>query len=185
MRRLTGIIPILILLAGSYRFSATAQVSQSPPAEFGGHVVLTRLSNPDYPAIARAAGVWGDVLVKVVVGTNGEIESAAVLSGPLMLRPAALSSAQRSTFECQRCERGSESYLLLYSFRMIAQGDCCNAYGAPAAVTSAPDPADAAETRVKISIPHACLCDPASSMTRKVRTFRCLWLWKCSRSADK
>ena len=49
---------------------------------------------PAYPAAASAAGVQGDVVVEAVVGRGGEVVGTRVVSGPLLLRTAALEAVQ-------------------------------------------------------------------------------------------
>ena len=48
-----------------------------------GEVVLTSLSNPVYPQLAKAARVAGDVELNLNVRANGTVESADVISGPI------------------------------------------------------------------------------------------------------
>lgn len=50
---------------------------------------------PEYPAQAIAAGVEGQVTVRAVVGPRGNIIDAEVVSGPPMLREAALDAVAR------------------------------------------------------------------------------------------
>jgi len=45
---------------------------------------------PVYPAIARAAGVHGTVVLQATISKNGTIENLRVVSGPPMLQQAAL-----------------------------------------------------------------------------------------------
>lgn len=49
---------------------------------------------PVYPAIARAAGVSGQVIISAVISGTGTIESLQVISGPQALRRAALGAIQ-------------------------------------------------------------------------------------------
>ena len=53
---------------------------------------------PLYPAEARAAGVRGTVVVKIVVDEGGGVESAAAESGPFMLRESAEEAARQARF---------------------------------------------------------------------------------------
>ena len=50
---------------------------------------------PEYPADAIAAGVQGEVTVRAIVGPNGNVIEARVVSGPPLLRDAALQAVQR------------------------------------------------------------------------------------------
>ena len=105
--------------------SVAASLAISRSAQ-DGTAVLKSLSNPMYPPLARMANVSGDVRVVVSLRRDGTIASATVLSGPLMLREAALESAQHSVFDCYACV-SDKSYLLVYKFEQLAGDDCCTA----------------------------------------------------------
>ena len=53
---------------------------------------------PVYPAIARAAHVEGTVLVKAIIGRDGRIESLQAVSGPEMLRSAAVEAIRAARY---------------------------------------------------------------------------------------
>ena len=53
---------------------------------------------PQYPAIARAAGVQGTVVVAAVISLEGRIESLRVLSGPPLLVDAAVSAIRQARY---------------------------------------------------------------------------------------
>jgi TonB family protein len=53
---------------------------------------------PFYPAEAKAAGVSGTVVVKVVLDESGRVETAEAVSGPFMLRGAAEDAARLAQF---------------------------------------------------------------------------------------
>ena len=57
---------------------------------------------PVYPAIARAAHVEGTVVVEAIISRSGTIESLHVLSGPMMLRSAALDAIQAARYKPYR-----------------------------------------------------------------------------------
>lgn len=54
---------------------------------------------PVYPAIARAAGVSGQVVVSAIISNTGAIESLQVISGPGLLRQAALEAIQAARYK--------------------------------------------------------------------------------------
>ena len=56
-------------------------------------ILLTKYP-PAYPAIAKAAGVQGTVVLQATISKNGTIENLRVLSGPLMLQQAALDAVK-------------------------------------------------------------------------------------------
>ena len=53
---------------------------------------------PAYPAIARAAGVQGTVVVAAIISTEGRIESVRVVSGPPMLVNAAVQAIEQARY---------------------------------------------------------------------------------------
>jgi len=53
---------------------------------------------PVYPAIARAAHVEGSVVIEAVISKAGRIESLSVVSGPEMLRTAALDAVRQARY---------------------------------------------------------------------------------------
>jgi len=54
---------------------------------------------PVYPAIAKAAGVQGTVVVEAVISRTGTIESLRVVSGPPMLQPAAMDAIRAARYQ--------------------------------------------------------------------------------------
>ena len=69
-------------------------VSDSP-VRVGGEVKPPQLiSAPPvaYPEIARQAGISGDVVVRIVIDKSGKVTLAKALSGPLLLRDAAVNA---------------------------------------------------------------------------------------------
>jgi len=53
---------------------------------------------PPYPPIAKAARASGAVLIQVLIGEDGRVEDAQVISGHQLLREAALAAAKRWKF---------------------------------------------------------------------------------------
>jgi len=51
-------------------------------------------TNPTYPIIARSAGISGTIVLAATISTTGRIEHLQVLSGPLMLRQAAIDAVK-------------------------------------------------------------------------------------------
>jgi periplasmic protein TonB len=65
------------------------RVSSMVAAGYGIYMPL-----PSYPAIAKAAGVEGTVVLQAVISKTGTIENLRVVSGPGMLRQAALDAVK-------------------------------------------------------------------------------------------
>lgn len=96
--------------------------------------MIAELSPPVYPPIARTAYISGDVNLLLHVNEDEIVDSAAVVSGPEMLRPAALESAQKSKFKCAGCGEAGGSYSLIYSFQLAETGACAS--NAPPGLTA-------------------------------------------------
>jgi Gram-negative bacterial TonB protein C-terminal len=146
-----------------------------------GEVVLASLSKPTLSPLARQANVEGEVVVDVTVHQDGSTEAIVVKGHPLLTQ-AALDSAMQSGFECRACS-ASLSYTLVYTFKRTSEGSCCDGIGAPVKVEQEPQSYDVQgrpQTRVTISAEKICLCDPPAFTTKKVRSLKCLYLWKCS-----
>jgi TonB family protein len=86
-------------------------------------VVLTELSPPIYPPLARQARITGDVKLQIGIRQDGTIGSAEVISGHPMLKQAALDSANKSKFGCRGCPAAVTTYLLTYTFDFLDHDD--------------------------------------------------------------
>ncbi len=60
--------------------------------------VRLSIAPPVYPDMALQAGVEGSVLVRALVGKDGKVRQVLVISGPEMLRDAAVASAKTALF---------------------------------------------------------------------------------------
>jgi TonB family protein len=61
-------------------------------------VLATKKVDPGYPSEAKAAGVDGDVKIRVLISEEGKLIEAEVLSGNELLRSAALNAAKQWAF---------------------------------------------------------------------------------------
>ena len=113
-RRLFGLAFLTALVV-----QAVAQLEVSS----GANVSLANLYAPTYPPIARTARVSGDVKIRVEVRQDGAVSSAEVVSGPPLLKQFALSSAQKSTFDCKHCEKNITPFIVTYTF-VLRDFDC-------------------------------------------------------------
>jgi protein TonB len=57
---------------------------------------------PVYPGIARAAHVEGAVVIEAVISQTGMIENLQVISGPAMLRSAAIEAVREARYKPYR-----------------------------------------------------------------------------------
>jgi TonB family protein len=140
-------------------------------------VVLISLANPVYPRLAMQARVAGDVEVELSVRSDGTIESADVVSGPPMLKQAALDSVHQSHFECRECGENATSYRMVYTFQTLPPQ-----YGPHCEVIVDPTYPQVIQSQNHVTVIDQPIgpCDLGSDIT-KVRSMRCLFLWKCGR----
>jgi Gram-negative bacterial TonB protein C-terminal len=164
------LIFILATAMSSSVFVRRCSAQESAPADAKhGDVVVTKLSPPTYPQLVRVAHIVGDVTVTLGIRQDGTIESSNATSGPPMLYKAALQSAQQSQFECRNCSDAITSYTLVYTFKLNDQ-PCCSPT-ADLHVTQSENHVTAIDNAI-------CFCDPAAGPW-KVRSAKCLYLWKC------
>jgi TonB family protein len=119
---------IAATLCGFFAAVAGAQTQAAPDiTKPETRVALGNLSSPVYPPLARQARITGDVTIQIQIRKDGKVESAEVVSGPQMLKQAALESAEKSTFECEGwssgafvlgCRDAVTSFTLIYTFGM-------------------------------------------------------------------
>jgi protein TonB len=89
----------------STRISVASPRTPSGPLHISTGVsagMLLTPIRPVYPAIARAAGMQGTVVVSAVISRTGAIESLHVLSGPPMLQSAALEAIRAARYQPYR-----------------------------------------------------------------------------------
>ncbi len=81
---------------------AAPELQQEGPIKVGGNVKEPRLVYrvmPEYPLVAKQAGIQGDVVVKTTIDDKGNVVNMQVVSGPALLRGAALASLRRWRYE--------------------------------------------------------------------------------------
>ena len=156
----------------------TAQgVSSSESPQSG--VVLTKLVQPIYPPLARATRTTGDVDLLATIRQDGTVDSVVVASGHPLLNESAVTSARQSQFECRGCTEQLTSYRLVYTFEIEGECEC----EPKETQSNKKEPEQTyprifdAQHRVTVVAQILCICDPAA--TTKVRSLKCLYLWKC------
>ena len=143
-------------------------------------VALTWLSNPVYPRLALQARVAGDVELKLNVRADGTVQSADVVGGPAMLRQAAVVSAQQSKFECRGCDENVSSYQMVYTFQLGPTIDCSDsAVKSDSANAQTYPQITRSQNRVTLIDEPVGTCDVYTTTIRKVRSVKCLYLWRC------
>jgi TonB family protein len=170
-----------IALLSSVLGTSLAQDAKNADQALEGAVV-TKLSPLIYPPLARQTRITGDVQLKLEVRPNGSVASAAVVSGHPLLSQFALENAQQSQFACENCGEDVHSFRLVYTFELsppgseseLGQANTINPEHPGLRITRS-------EGHVIVADQPVCLCDPAPDH-RKVRSLKCLYLWKCGTS---
>lgn len=169
----------VITLASTLAFfaqSASAQTTSNESSE--GRVKLAHLALAPYPKVARTAHITGDVDLTLEIGKDGTVESATVVSGPPLLAPAALASARGSQFECINCSEAIKNYRLVYTFNLDLDPRCeLKGQNDQQPPDTYPKIAEA-PNRITITDESVCIIDPIT-ITKK-RSWKCLYLWRCS-----
>jgi TonB family protein len=157
-----------------------AQVAARSNSEEQG-VTLARLSPPIYPPLAKQARIIGDVDLELSVRQDGSLESVAVVTGHPLLTQAALDSVRHSQFECRSCGEAVTSERIVYTFQLDSTEYCSQT-----PVTSNTDQGKKSYPQVIQSINHVTVmdepigtCDSEIFSVKKVRSAKCLYLWRC------
>jgi TonB family protein len=66
---------------------------------------------PEYPALAKEAQIYGDVELGATIGTDGRVEQLYVIKGPAMLQEAALDAVWQWRFEPPFTDKGPAKIL--------------------------------------------------------------------------
>lgn len=134
-------------------------------------LTITKLPPFNYPPIALAAHVYGEVVLKIALRPDGGIDSVEAESGPQMLRQSAIESARQTQFQCAACNGAIRSFRVTYRFDL-----------GPSITCGPPDPDYPRVTHsadiVTIAAQPFGTCDLAADKI-KVRSAKCLFLWKC------
>jgi TonB family protein len=160
--------------------AALAQKS-APTRMPNAKVSIATLSPPRYPPLALQARIAGIVRVDVSVNPDGGVESAVAVSGHPILVQAALDSARGTQFSCQHCTGSVTHYVIAYEFRLGDAIYCTglDANGNAVLEPNKPELSQSGDTVTLVDRPIA-ICDPATTFI-KVRSAKCLFLWRCSK----
>ncbi len=100
-------IPDALRIGGDGHGTRVTEAPSHPPAgrlrisDMSPGMLMTPI-RPVYPTIAKAAGVQGTVVVEAIISRTGTIESLRVVSGPPMLREAAMEAIRTARYQPYR-----------------------------------------------------------------------------------
>lgn len=154
-------------------FGAHSQTGPAPPGT--PRAVVAKLPPPHYPPIALAARVSGDVRLNIVLRRDGTLVSALAQTGPPMLRQPAETLASQAGFACEGCTADTTPFEVTFRFEAVPPLDCEDA-----ASPVAPNVEVSSGGVVVMTAQAQMFCDPAIDISRiRVRSIKCLFLWKC------
>jgi TonB family protein len=90
------------------------------PVRVGGKILPPRLVSsvlPVYPQIARQANVTGTVVIDTTIDKNGSVSKMRVISGPELLRQAALSALRQWKYEPSKLDGQAISVEMIVSIQ--------------------------------------------------------------------
>ena len=174
--RISGMKRLALVLVMSMALGAMAQSAPTPPP-----AVIKEISPLLYPPLARQAQIDGTVEIDVVLRSDGQLDTATVLSGHPMLKEAALESARHSKFDCVGCTESLNTRRISYKFELGDPVDCTPVESnSDYAVSSRPCLRQSGNNITLISPKFELVCG-GPTVSVSFRSVRCLYLWTCGR----
>jgi TonB family protein len=99
---------------------AAPEIRPEGPIVKGGEVAEPKLiyrALPVYPLSAKQAGIQGEVVIKTTIDQKGSVVDMHVVSGPLMLRQAALDALRRWKYEPSKLDGQPISVQMLITIK--------------------------------------------------------------------
>jgi periplasmic protein TonB len=96
------------------------ELKQDGPVKIGGQVKEPRLLSstlPMYPALAKQSNTQGDVVIRATIDKAGHVAHMDVVSGPVVLRQAALDALSRWKYEPSKLDGQPVSVQMLVTIK--------------------------------------------------------------------
>ena len=141
---------------------------------------LVNLPLPTYLPLAIQARIAGQVRIELTIRADGAVKSWRTISGPPLLVRAVTDSLPQARFACDGCAQQEYTYSLTYEFVLPEDnfaGACAEYHQTAKAPPMPPSTLDS-PTHVTVR-PLQAFCMAVDPATPRVRSVRCLWLWKC------
>lgn len=138
---------------------------------------------PEYPQEAKVAHIEGQVSLTFTLQAEGPAVVEKATGNPALVA-AAEESLKKSTLGCGECVNQVPRFTVFYDFQMVDRD--CNDPDSVAATSVRSE----STTHLVITAQSLCPADTAksSSLERPTvaqkRSFKCLYLWKCSRKEE-
>jgi TonB family protein len=142
-------------------------------AEQGPKLRWTEFHPTVYPPMPRIANLDGTVTVEITIEPDDTVSLQKSTGHPILVQ-AAEESLKLSKFACDSCSQRATPFTIVFDFRISSPE--CGSFG----LNSSPMAVLDTSTHIRISTDRHCISDPAPVLGRRVRSLRCLYLWKCS-----
>jgi Gram-negative bacterial TonB protein C-terminal len=142
---------------------------------------LVHLPLPSYFPLAVQARIVGQVRMELTIDANGALRSWKTMSGHPLLVRAVTDSLPQAQFTCEGCAQQEYTYSLTYEFVLPDDNfaaACAELQKTGKEPTMSPSTLDS-PTHVTVR-PARAYCLAVDPATPRVRSIRCLWLWRCS-----
>jgi TonB family protein len=126
---------------------------------------------PAYPQMARVANINGAVTLEFTIARDGTVDVQKSAGHPMLVH-ASVESLKLSKLACDNCGKVAARFSVVFEFK-IATSECGNSSVSSRALLEN-------SNHVTVTIDRYCFIDPAPELTKKVRSVRCLYLWKCA-----
>ncbi|HEY2499576.1 MAG TPA: energy transducer TonB [Candidatus Angelobacter sp.] len=128
---------------------------------------------PAYPQMARIANIYGKVEIQFIISEGGRVDIKSAMGHPILVQ-AAVESIKLSKLSCEYCERVPTEFSVIYDF-IVRGSECGNS-----SLNTPPGVVLDTFNRVIISTDRFCLEDPGPVLMKRIRSLRCLDLWRCA-----
>jgi TonB family protein len=122
---LLGLAALSPLHAASFRQAGTS-LKAVKKSEQELRAAAVSSAKPIYPALARAARISGDVVIKVAIDEQGKVTSASVVSGHALLNDAAESAAREWEFTPFKVDEKTVKVTGVLTFKFDPDADPSN-----------------------------------------------------------
>ena len=85
----------------------------------GTVIARVGIKQPSYPALARAAHAYGEVVVRLIINEEGNVIAAQVDSGHPLLREVCVKAAKGSRFATTRLQGRPVKVLGVITYRFV------------------------------------------------------------------
>jgi len=172
----------LVLLTSSlgYLFLTAAPIPAQLPQPR-----LVNLPLPAYLPLAVQAHIRGQVQMELTIGADGAVKSWKSISGHPLLVRAVTDSLPQAQFACDGCAQKEYTYSLTYEFILPEDkfaGACAELHRTGKEPVM---PASTLDSPSHVTVrPARALCLAVDPATPRVRSIRCLWLWRCRTASE-